>query len=201
MTSETSAASRGSAGGTVNIRAATTADAAAIAHIYNQAIEERGATFETAPRSAVEMVARVEGDARYPVLVAERDDLVIGWAGLSSYRSRDCYRGVGEFSIYIDRAARGQAVGKMLLNALVDDAARLGYWKLLSRIFPFNTGSRALCHACGFREVGTYERHAQLDGRWLDVIIVERLISENQPGGDTSEAVTDTSRPTSGSPA
>jgi L-amino acid N-acyltransferase YncA len=146
------------------------------------------------------MAARVDGDSRYPVLVAERDDVVIGWAGLSSYRARDCYQGVGEFSIYIGRDARGQAVGKVLLNALVDRAATLGYWKLLSRIFPFNAGSRALCHTCGFREVGTYERHAQLDGRWLDVIIVERLIPENQPGEETSGAVA-TSQSASTSPA
>jgi RimJ/RimL family protein N-acetyltransferase len=49
----------------------------------------------------------------------------------------------------------------------------------VSRVFPFNTASRALCRACGFREVGVYEKHGRLDGQWLDVVIVERLIAEN----------------------
>ena len=49
----------------------------------------------------------------------------------------------------------------------------------MSRIFPFNVASRALCRACGFREVGVYEKHGCLDGQWLDVVIVERLIPEN----------------------
>ena len=61
----------------------------------------------------------------------------------------------------------------------MDTARERGYWKLVSRIFPFNAGSRALCRACGFREVGVYEKHGQLDGQWLDVVIVERLISQN----------------------
>jgi phosphinothricin acetyltransferase len=70
-------------------------------------------------------------------------------------------------------------VGRTLLDALVGVAKDRGDWKLVSRIFPFNTASRALCRACGFREVGVYEKHGRLDGRWLDVVIVERLIPEN----------------------
>ena len=98
---------------------------------------------------------------------------------LSTYRPRACYAGIAEFSIYIDRAQRGRGIGYRLLTSLVDVAKADGYWKLVSRIFPFNAGSRALCRACGFREVGIYEKHGQLDGRWLDVVIVERLIPEN----------------------
>lgn len=119
-------------------------------------------------------------DTRYPLLVAVDDrDAVLGWAALSSYRSRNCYAGIAEFSIYLDRAARGRGMGRPLLDALIDVARERGFWKLVSRIFPFNAASRALCRACGFREVGTYEKHAQLEGRWLDVVIVERLIPEN----------------------
>jgi phosphinothricin acetyltransferase len=101
---------------------------------------------------------------------------VIGWAGLAEHRSRKCYAGIAEFSIYLEREARGRGIGKALLTALIDAAHERGFWKLVSRIFPFNTASRALCRACGFREVGIYERHAQLDGRWLDAVIVEKLI-------------------------
>ncbi len=162
------------------IRRARPEDAAAIAEIYTQGILERIATFESEPRTPEMMLAWLaEHDERHPVLVAERDGRVLGWASISSYRPRACYAGVGEFSIYLHRDARGQGIGKVLLGALIDEARRLGYWKLLSRVFPFNTASRRLCAALGFREVGVYEKHAKLDGRWLDVVIVERLIPEN----------------------
>lgn len=163
----------------MTIRHATQADAAVIADIYNQGIAERGATFETEPRTVDDIRARLAERSRYPLLVAEEQGAVIGWAGLSSYRPRDCYAGIAEFSIYVDRHARGRGVGRPLLHALIDAARDQGYWKLLSRVFPFNAASRNLCRACGFREVGTYEKHGRLDGRWTDVVIVERLIPEN----------------------
>ena len=158
------------------IRLAERKDAAAIADIYNQGIAERGATFETEPRSVDDIDARLGDQLRFPTLVAEDAGTVLGWAGLSSYRARACYAGIGEFSVYLDRTARGRGVGRQLVEALVEAARERGYWKLVSRIFPFNTASRALCRACGFREVGVYEKHGCLDGQWLDVVIVERLI-------------------------
>ena len=164
---------------TITIREAAGHDLAAIAAIYNQGIEDRGATFETAPRSAGDIASNLAEQTRFPVLVAIDAGTVIGWAGLSAYRPRACYAGIAEFSIYLDRAARGRGVGRQLLTALVDAARDRGYWKLVSRIFPFNAASRALCRACGFREVGVYEKHGRLDGEWLDVVIVERLIPEN----------------------
>ncbi len=163
----------------IAIRESGEQDAAAIASIYNQGIEDRGATFETELRSADDVAEKLAERKRHPVLVISEDDVVLGWAGLSSYRPRDCYAGIAEFSIYLDRSARGRGLGRQLLRALIDVARERGYWKLVSRIFPFNTGSRALCRACGFREVGTYEKHGRLDGEWRDVVIVERLIPEN----------------------
>ena len=163
----------------IAIREAGEQDAAAIAAIYNQGIEDRGATFETEPRSAGDIAKKLAGRERYPLLVIAEDAVVIGWAGLSSYRPRECYAGIAEFSIYLDRSARGRGLGRRLLTALIDVARERGYWKLVSRIFPLNTASRALCRACGFREVGVYEKHGRLDGHWCDVVIVERLISEN----------------------
>ena len=163
-------------------RHATRADADAIVRIYNQGIAERRATFETEPRGAQD-IAGWFTDPRHPVLVASTDTgEVIGWAALSAYRSRDCYAGIAEFSIYLDPAARAQGIGRRLLESLIDAARALGHWKLVSRVFPFNSASRRLCASCGFREVGVYEKHARLDGRWLDVVIVERLIPENLAG-------------------
>ena len=163
----------------ITIRAAVTDDAAIIASIYNQGIADRGATFETEPRTAADIETKLTAPDAFSTLVAEANGEVIGWAALSSYRPRACYAGIAEFSIYLDRTNRGRGVGRQLLTALVDAARERGFWKLVSRIFPFNAASRALCQACGFREVGIYEKHGRLDGEWLDVVIVERLIPEN----------------------
>ncbi len=162
------------------IRPATEADAESIARIYSIGIAERIATYDTEPRTATDILPKIAAAGRYPQMVAcDASGQVIGWAGTSDYRPRACYAGVGEFSIYIDPAARGQGVGKPLLNGLIEAAAAAGFWKLLSRVFVFNAPSRALCQACGFREVGVYEKHSKLDGEWIDVVIVERLIPQN----------------------
>ena len=164
----------------LRVRAAMEEDAAAIAAIYNQGIEDRIATFETELRSAEDRRAWLLSLAgRYPMLVADVEGQVVGWAGAGPYRARECYRGIGEFSVYVRRDWRGRHVGDLLLPALIAESERLGLWKLLSRIFLFNEASRALCRKHGFREVGMYEKHAKLDGRWLDVVIVERLIAAN----------------------
>ncbi len=164
----------------IHIRTAGVDDAAAIVEIYNQGIEDRVATFETELRSEEAQQAWLQAIAgRYPAVIAQIDGEIIGWAAAGPYRVRECYRGIGEFSMYVRRDWRGRGVGDLLIAALVNEAERLGLWKLLSRIFPFNEASRALCRKHGFREVGVYEKHARLDGRWLDVVIVERLISAN----------------------
>jgi phosphinothricin acetyltransferase len=77
------------------------------------------------------------------------------------------------------QGSRGTGVGRQLMTSLIDEAERLGYWKLLSRIISSNIASRNLCRSCGFREVGTYEKHGKLNGKWADIVIVERLIHEN----------------------
>ena len=126
----------------------------------------RVATYKTELRSAKEEQAWLRAIAdRYPAVVAEIEDEIVGWAGAGPYRARECYRGIGEFSMYVRRDWRGRGVGDLLLAGLVSEAERLGLWKLLSRIFPFNEASRALCRKYGFREVGVYQKHARLDGR------------------------------------
>lgn len=156
------------------IRAATPADAAVIAAIYNQGIADRSATFETRPRSPEDVIGWFDG--RHPSVVVERERDVLAFASTSTYRPRACYDGVAEFSVYVARAARGQGAGRAAMLALIEVAAAAGMWKLVSRVFLENTPSRALLRAVGFREVGVYARHAQFDGVWRDVVIVERLI-------------------------
>jgi len=94
----------------------------------------------------------------------------------SSYGPRECYAGVAEFSIYVATQAQGRGIGKALMSAFIPACTEAGFWKLLSRIFPENKASLGLCHQFGFREVGIFEKHAQLDGIWRDVVIVECLL-------------------------
>ena len=158
-------------------RLARVEDAAAIARIYNQGIEERIATFETEPRSAAQIAAQL-GDKgnRYPTIVVERDGQVVAWAGAGPYRSRAAYAGIAEHSVYVDRAARGTGAGRVALKALFAAYTERGFWKLLSRIFPENVASIALHERVGFRIVGVYRRHGRLDGVWRDCVIVEKLL-------------------------
>ncbi|MFN7931638.1 MAG: arsinothricin resistance N-acetyltransferase ArsN1 family A [Blastocatellia bacterium] len=159
----------------MQVRSASLNDAAAIAHIYNEGIADRIATFETTPRTEADV--RTWFDGVHPIVVVEENGAVIAFASTSTYRPRDCYDGIAEFSIYVAREARGRGAGKIALKNLLEVAAQTGYWKLVSRIFPENQHSRKLVRACGFREVGVYEKHGQLDGIWRDVVIVERLLN------------------------
>jgi L-amino acid N-acyltransferase YncA len=162
------------------IRSATEADSQALAEIYNQGIEDRIATFEAEPRTADERRHWLsQHDRRHPVLIAEEGGEVAAWASLSAYSQRSCYSGVGELSIYVRRDFRGRGLGTELLRSIIGEAGGLGYWKLISRIFTFNEASRRLCSRMGFREVGILEKHGKLDGRWIDVVEVERLIPGN----------------------
>jgi L-amino acid N-acyltransferase YncA len=158
-------------------RPATPGDANAIARIYNEGIEDRVATFETRARSAEDV--RGWFDGVHPVVVAEDEGRVLAFASTSAYRPRDCYAGIAEFSVYVGRDARGKGAGRAAMDALIAEAERAGFWKLVSRVFPQNTASLRLLRAVGFREVGRYEKHGKLDGEWLDVVIVERLIPAN----------------------
>ncbi|HST26515.1 MAG TPA: arsinothricin resistance N-acetyltransferase ArsN1 family A [Gaiellaceae bacterium] len=157
-------------------RLAAADDADAIARIYNEGIEDRLGTFETRARSAEDVLGWLE--AGYPLVVGE-DGQVVAWASAPPYRAqRPAYAGIADFSIYVTRAARGQGAGRATLQALIAEAEGRGYWKLVSRVFPENEASRGLCRSLGFREVGTYRRHAKLDGVWRDVVIVELLLGD-----------------------
>ena len=162
------------------IRPAVEGDSEAIAEIYNQGIEDRIATFETEERTADERRHWLsQHDGRHPVLVAEESGEVAAWTSLSAYSQRPCYSGVGEFSIYVRRDLRGKGLGTKLIESMIEEADILGYWKIISRIFTFNEASRRLCSKMGFREVGVLQKHGKLDGEWIDVVEVERLIPRN----------------------
>lgn len=159
-------------------RPATIADATSIAAIYNEGIVDRTATFETETRSAGDV--GLWFDAVHPIVVVEDGPggPIVGFASTSTYRPRRAYAGIAEFSVYVGRRARGRGVGTVAMAAIIAGAEAAGYWKLVSRVIAENVASRALLRSVGFREVGTYRRHARLDGEWRDVVIVERLLGD-----------------------
>lgn len=151
-------------------------DCAAIARIYNEGIEDRQATFETRRRSPNEIEDWF--NSKYPLMVVRANGTVQAFATCSEYRPRECYAHIAEFSVYVAREARGQGLGGVALDGLVDAAIAAGLRKLVSRVFVENAASRRLLARKGFREVGVYRRHGRLDGAWHDVVIVERLLDE-----------------------
>lgn len=155
-------------------RLATVEDAEAIAKIYNQGIEDRLATFETRARTTEDI--KVWFSAFYTVIVVEDEGIISAFSAIFPYAQRECYAGVREFSVYVSRDHRSKGAGRFAMEALIAESRRQGVWKLLSRVFPENKQSLRLLGSLGFRQVGTYERHAQLDGEWRDVVIVEYLV-------------------------
>ncbi|MGH2713856.1 MAG: arsinothricin resistance N-acetyltransferase ArsN1 family A [Thermoleophilaceae bacterium] len=159
------------------VRRARAEDCEAIARIYNEGIAERRSTFETEPRSEDDIQEWLASPDR-PLLVAERDGVVAGWARISPYSSRPCYAGVGEGSIYVRASERGRGLGSALAAALVREAERGSYYKVLGKLFADNDARRRLVARHGFREVGVHLRHGRIDGDWRDVLVVERLLGD-----------------------
>lgn len=162
----------------LRLRPAEAEDAASIALIYNQGIEDRIATFETHLRAPEDVQTWFDGI--HPIVVVDAGPgEIVAVASTSGYRPRSCYAGIAEVSVYVRRDTRRQGAGRIALVGLLGAAREAGFWKLLSRVFVENTASRALIRSVGFREVGTYLKHGKLDGIWRDVVIVEYLIAEN----------------------
>jgi L-amino acid N-acyltransferase YncA len=161
----------------LRVRAAAIADAAAICRIYNEGIQDRVATLETEERTPEERGEWLQARGpRHPVLVAEGDGGVVGWASLNVFNPRRAYEHVADLSIYVQREWRGQGVGRRLLEAVVARAGELGYHKIVLAAFPWNeAGMRAYARA-GFREVGIYREQGRLDGRWVDTVVMEKIL-------------------------
>jgi L-amino acid N-acyltransferase YncA len=146
-----------------------------VAAIYAQGIATGDATFETAPPTWERWDQSHLPDHRLVARThAGEDDAVVAWAALAPVSDRCVYAGVVENSIYVAERAQGLGVGRRLLTALVEGAEQAGIWTVQTGIFPENTASLALHRRCGFRVVGLRERIGQLNGRWRDVLLLER---------------------------
>ena len=154
----------------MRIRELRPEDWPAVRAIYEEGIRGGDATFET-ETPTWERWDAAHSDVR---LVAERDGVVVGWAALSPASARHCYRGVGEVSVYVAKAARGAGLGRALLDELIGRSEQAGYWTLTAGVFPENEASVRLHRACGFREVGVREGIGEAGGVWRDVIWLER---------------------------
>jgi phosphinothricin acetyltransferase len=159
------------------LRDATEDDAGEICVIYNQGIRDRVATLETEERTPEERRAWLAARGpRHPVVVAASDGAVVGWASLNVFNPRRAYEHVADFSVYVEREWRGRGVGRRLLEALVARARALGYHKLVLSAFPFNEPGIRAYRRAGFRDVGIYREQGLLDGRWVDTIVMEKII-------------------------
>lgn len=158
----------------ISFRPGRAEDLEAVAAIYSAGIAERVATFETVPRTA-QQIASWASDGQ-PFIVATHRGDVVGFARAGTYSDRCVYSGVGEHAVYVDPSARGQGLGRQLLDHLAAAAEAAGFYKLTSRIFTDNAPSRAAHRAAGFEEVGVQRRHGRLEGEWKDCVLVERLL-------------------------
>jgi phosphinothricin acetyltransferase len=154
----------------LEIRPLLASDWPAVEAIYAEGIATRNATFETATPTFEEFDASRHDRHRF---VAVDEDRVVGWAALMPFSTRACYRGVAEHSVYVTANARGQGVGRALMEQLIASAEAGEIWTIQTSVFPENEATLALHERLGFRVVGRRERIAQLDGVWRDTILLE----------------------------
>lgn len=113
---------------------------------------------------------------RYKTIVAEHEGHIVGWASLNQYNNRCAYDGVADISVYISREYRGMGIGKKLLAHLETIAKENGFHKMVLFTFPFNQLGQGLYRKKGFREVGVFENKGILDGNFVDVMAMEKLL-------------------------
>ncbi|MCH1642755.1 arsinothricin resistance N-acetyltransferase ArsN1 [Paenibacillus timonensis] len=163
--------------GIITTRKALIEDIEQILDIYNQGIEDRIATLEVETKSLSYMENWFrEHQGRHTVLVAEKDGKVVGWSSLNRYSQRCAYDGVADLSIYVDREYRGQGIGSSLLPALESEAKANDFYKIVIFTFPFNESGQGLYRKVGYREVGVFEKQGLLDDKFIDVMIMEKLL-------------------------
>ena len=163
----------------MRIRLATLDDAAAIRAIYNLEVETSTATFDLVGRSLEDQrtwIAARQGV--FSAVVADEAGEVVGFASLSPYKERAAYRTTVEDSVYVRRDQQGRGVGRALLTYVVDLAAVRGFHAVMARIEGGSEASRALHAACGFELVGIEREVGRKFGRWLDIALMQRLLSD-----------------------
>ena len=160
----------------LTVRPARDGDAQALREIFNEAIEDGLATFETSPRTVEQQKLLILGaqlKPRNPVLVAEVRNWVCGYVALERRDEHRSLDDIGEVAVFVRRSFRSYGVGRQLMRVAQAEAGRLGYRKLIGRVLADNHESLRLCQATGWRIVGTLERHAHHGDSFRDVTLVE----------------------------
>lgn len=161
-------------------RIATIGDIEKITEIYNQGIQDRIATLEANLKSVSEMENwfNTRSERHKVIVVEDGQGTIKGWASLNVFNPRECYQGVADLSIYIHREERGKGLGKKLLAALIDIAKEVGFHKLVLSTFAFNYAGQNLYSSVGFVKVGTYMKQGMLDGKWIDMTVMEKFLRD-----------------------
>jgi L-amino acid N-acyltransferase YncA len=165
----------------VSVRAASPADAPAIASIYRSVVLDSSASFEESPPDADEVGRRMLARPRLPWLIAEHDDRVAGYAYASQHRQRASYRWSVDCSVYLDPEHRGRGVGRALYERLIPMVADLGYVSLFAGIALPNDASVGLHEALGFTAIGAFPHVGFKHGSWLDVGWWQRTLRDLPP--------------------
>lgn len=160
----------------VAIRPAEFDDLGAITAIYNEAVLTTDATFDTEPKTEAEQKAwLVSHGPRNPVLVAELDGIVVGWASLSEWSPRQAYADTAEISLYIKQGYRNHGFGGRLLAAILEEGRKVGLHTIIARIVAGNEQSVHLHQAAGFEATGIMREVGRKFGRLLDVWLMQKI--------------------------
>lgn len=161
----------------ISIRPATPNDVSRITEIYNEAIQNTTATFDTEIKTEQDrMKWFLDHDEMHPVLVAEINHEVIGFASLSRWSERCAYDGTAEVSVYIDRNFRGKGAGKKLLEVLTFTGQKIGLHNLISRISEGNMSSIHIHEQLGYEHIGVMREAGMKFGKMLDVHMMQKLV-------------------------
>jgi L-amino acid N-acyltransferase YncA len=161
----------------LDIRPAVAADLVAINEIYNHYVGSSTATYQTRPMSPQERAAWfAKHDGLHPVIVAERDGAIVGWAALGEFHKREAYRNTVESSVYVRHDKRRLGVGKALLVELIGQARVIGHHTIVALIDSEQAASLALHEHAGFTRVGRLHQVGYKFGRWLDVIYMQVMV-------------------------
>ena len=161
----------------VSVRLARPGDAEAIRAIYNLEVTESTVTFDLVPRTLADQLAWLaEHNGVHPAVVAERDGEVVGFGALGPYRSRPAYATTVEDSVYVRRDQRGHGCGRVILGELVRLGTVHGFHAVMARVVGGHETSIGLHRACGFQLVGVEREVGRKFGRWLDVVLMQRLL-------------------------
>ena len=156
----------------IRVRPMTAADAPSVLAIYQAGLDGGQASFETtAPDWAAFDAGRLP---EHRFVAVDGDGRILGWVAVTRVSPRPVYAGVVEHSVYVDPAARGRGVGRLLLDALIASTEAAGVWTIQSGVFPENAASLALHERAGFRRIGVRERVGKHHGVWRDVLLLER---------------------------